>query len=104
MMDKEDKIIPPHGGYKNLKAYQMSEVVYDGTVKFCERFHLVPKLCLGTPIRETLFRIPTQISAGSAKQSFAAKGSQTGVWEPEGAIANCQLLISSRSNKNLPRQ
>jgi len=30
--------IPAHGGYKNLKSYQMSEIVYDATVKFCERF------------------------------------------------------------------
>ena len=33
-----DKIITPHGGYRNLKSYQMSEIVYDATVKFCERF------------------------------------------------------------------
>ncbi len=37
-MDKENQIIVPHGGYKNLKAYQMSEIVYDATVKFCDRF------------------------------------------------------------------
>ena len=31
-------IIPPHGGYKDLKSYQMAEIVYDATVKFCDRF------------------------------------------------------------------
>jgi hypothetical protein len=31
-------IIPPHGGYKDLQSYQMSEIVYDGTVVFCDRF------------------------------------------------------------------
>jgi four helix bundle suffix protein len=30
--------IPPHGGYEQLKSYQMSVLVYDGTVKFCDRF------------------------------------------------------------------
>ncbi len=30
--------IPPHGGYEKLQAYQMSVLVYDGTVKFCDRF------------------------------------------------------------------
>jgi len=30
--------IPPHGGYNDLKSYQMSILVYDGTVKFCDRF------------------------------------------------------------------
>ena len=37
-MNAEEKIITPHGGYKKLKSYQMSEIVYDATVKFCNRF------------------------------------------------------------------
>lgn len=24
-------IIPPHGGYRNLKSYQMAEIIYDAT-------------------------------------------------------------------------
>jgi restriction system protein len=31
-------LIPPHGGYRDLKSYQMAEIVYDATVKFCDRF------------------------------------------------------------------
>jgi restriction system protein len=31
-------LIPPHGGYRDLQSYQMSEIVYDGTVVFCDRF------------------------------------------------------------------
>lgn len=31
-------LIGPHGGYRNLKSYQMSEIVYDATVAFCNRF------------------------------------------------------------------
>jgi restriction system protein len=40
MPDKRDppQIIPPHGGYKDLKSYQMAEIVYDATVAFCDRF------------------------------------------------------------------
>jgi restriction system protein len=30
--------IPPHGGYRDLKSYQMAEIVYDATVLFCNRF------------------------------------------------------------------
>ena len=30
--------IPPHGGYENLVSFQMSRIVYDGTVRFCARF------------------------------------------------------------------
>jgi four helix bundle suffix protein len=31
-------LIPPHGGYRDLVSYQMAEIVYDATVKFCDRF------------------------------------------------------------------
>jgi len=30
--------IPPHGGYGNLLAYKKSEIIYDATVRFCDRF------------------------------------------------------------------
>ncbi|HWI59799.1 MAG TPA: four helix bundle suffix domain-containing protein [Bacillota bacterium] len=30
--------IPPHGGYRELQSFQMSELVCDATVKFCDRF------------------------------------------------------------------
>jgi len=34
----EHSIISAHGGYRGLKSFQMSEIVYDATVKFCRRF------------------------------------------------------------------
>lgn len=30
--------IPPHGGYQNLLTYQKALVVYDATLRFCDRF------------------------------------------------------------------
>jgi len=30
--------IPPHGGYRKLLSYQKAEIVYDATVRFCQRF------------------------------------------------------------------
>jgi len=42
MSDKANKsppgLIPPHGGYRELKSYQNAEIVYDATVAFCDRF------------------------------------------------------------------
>ena len=29
--------IPPYGGYRELLSYQRAEVVYDATVRFCQR-------------------------------------------------------------------
>ncbi len=36
--NKETQLIPPHGGYQDLQSYRMSEIVYDATVVFCDRF------------------------------------------------------------------
>ena len=30
--------MPPHGGYKDLLSYRKTEIIYDATVRFCERF------------------------------------------------------------------
>jgi four helix bundle suffix protein len=42
MADRPEKpsagLIPPHGGYRGLKSYHNAEIVYDGTVAFCDRF------------------------------------------------------------------
>ena len=31
-------LIPKHGGYRNLKGFQVAQVVYDLTVRFCDRY------------------------------------------------------------------
>lgn len=37
-MSNPPKLITPHGGYRNLKSYQTTEIVYDATVSFCDRY------------------------------------------------------------------
>jgi len=37
-INNDSGIFTPHGGYRSLVAYQTAEIVYDATVKFCERF------------------------------------------------------------------
>src|SRR5512147_2750751 len=31
-------LIPPHGGYRKLKSFQVAQLVYDVTVRFCNRY------------------------------------------------------------------
>jgi four helix bundle suffix protein len=38
MQRVSESFIPPHGGYAGLLAYQKALVVFQGTVRFCERF------------------------------------------------------------------
>ncbi len=35
---KKIKLIPKYGGYRNLRSFQTAQLVYDGTVIFCDRF------------------------------------------------------------------
>ena len=32
------KFIPPHGGYEKLFSYPKTQIIYDATVRFCDRF------------------------------------------------------------------
>ncbi len=37
-MREPEKLIPKHGGYRHLKGFQVAQVVYDVTVRFCARY------------------------------------------------------------------
>jgi len=37
-MMKDDKLIPAHGGYRKLKSFQLAQLIYDLTVRFCDRY------------------------------------------------------------------
>ena len=34
----EEKLIPLHGGYRKLKSFQVAQLAYDVTVRFCDRY------------------------------------------------------------------
>jgi four helix bundle suffix protein len=36
--DRIDGLLPKHGGYRRLRSFQTAQLVYDGTVIFCNRF------------------------------------------------------------------
>ncbi len=33
--DRQNELLPTHGGYRNLKSFQISRLVYDVTARFC---------------------------------------------------------------------
>lgn len=37
----EDPLVPKHGGYRDLLSFQVAQLVYDVTVRFCEKY--IPK-------------------------------------------------------------
>lgn len=36
-MSERERLISLHGGYRRLKSFQIAQLVYDVTVRFCER-------------------------------------------------------------------
>jgi hypothetical protein len=37
VMSEKVPLIPKHGGYRKLKSFQVARLIYDVTVRFCER-------------------------------------------------------------------
>ena len=37
-MPDREPLIPKHGGYRNLKSFQVGQLIYDVTVRFCDRY------------------------------------------------------------------
>ena len=37
-MTEKEPLIPKHGGYRNLKSFQIGQLIYDVTVRFCDRY------------------------------------------------------------------
>src|SRR5256712_13725566 len=37
-MSGDTSTLRPHGGYRRLRSFQVTEIIYDGTVSFCDRF------------------------------------------------------------------
>jgi len=37
-MDEPEELIPPHGGYQKLKSFQIAQLIYDLTARFCDRY------------------------------------------------------------------
>lgn len=53
-------LIPPHGGYRQLKSFQTTTVVYDFTVQFCNHY-----------VRESRMRDQMIQAARSGRQNIA---------------------------------
>src|SRR5579885_1152903 len=37
-MNEPEKLIPLHGGYRKLKSFQVAQLAYDVTIRFCDRY------------------------------------------------------------------
>jgi four helix bundle suffix protein len=37
-MAEQEGLLPAHGGYRRLKSFQVAQLIYDATARFCDRF------------------------------------------------------------------
>jgi len=37
-MAEQEGLLPAHGGYRRLKSFQVAQLIYDATVRFCDSF------------------------------------------------------------------
>lgn len=67
-MSDHEPLIQPHGGYRDLKAYQNAQIIHDATVVFCRRF-----------LRPTDRTVDQMVQAArSGKQNIAEGSSVSG--------------------------
>jgi four helix bundle protein len=71
----EEKLLPPHGNYRELLSYQKAEAIYDVTFRFCQRF-----LCRGDRTIDQMVQ-----AARSGKQNIV-EGSKASVTSTETEI------------------
>jgi len=66
-----ERIIPPHGGYRKLRSYQTATLIYDLTVEFCKKYMSYKANKINTRTYDQMVQ-----AARSGKQNIA-EGSQT---------------------------
>src|SRR5256714_15616300 len=37
-VSEKEALIPKHGGYRKLKSFQVAQLIYDMTIRFCDRY------------------------------------------------------------------
>jgi four helix bundle suffix protein len=77
--------IPPHGGYQRLLSYRKAEIIYDATVRFCDRF-----IARSDRTRDQMIQ-----AARSGKQNIA-EGSQA-----SGTSKEMELKLTSVARASL---
>jgi hypothetical protein len=77
-------LIPKHGGYRKLKSFQIAQLVYDVTVRFCEKY-----------IDKRSRTHDQMVQAARSGVQNIAEGSQAFILSKCRACINCCSMFSS---------
>ena len=82
-MSTEERLIPQHGGYRSLKSFQLAQLVYDITVRFCERY-----VDRRSRTRDQMVQAARSGVQNIAEGSQASGTSKTVRWSSSTAVVN----------------
>jgi hypothetical protein len=71
-MNEPEKLMPPHGGYRHLKSFQVSQLVYDVTVRFCDRYYFLNSKSTGSPEAESFVIQHWNMPGSACQRPFAS--------------------------------
>ncbi len=86
-MAEPEKLIPRHGGYRRLKSFQIAQLIYEVTARFCDRYIDRHRLVRESPWESVCVR-----DAGDAPIPPKAEGSDL---IHAGIIGNLESLACS---------
>ncbi|HRP57344.1 four helix bundle suffix domain-containing protein [Agriterribacter sp.] len=102
-MDANEKhtegFIPTHGGYRNLITFQKAEIIYDGTVFFCNRY-----FSKYDRTREQMIQAARSGKQNIAEASMASATFQKAIEHEDAGISANVLRSLSKVNIYLPGQ
>ena len=82
--DEPENFIPPHGGYAGLLAYQKAIIVFQATVRFCQRF-----------LKRTDRTIDQMVQAARSEKQNIVEGSKISGTSKEAEIKPINVARSS---------
>lgn len=92
-----EPLIPKHGGYRNLKTFQVARLVYDVTVRFVDRYvDRRSRTCeqMVQAVRSGVQNIAEGSVASGTSKKDGAEADQRRQGEPRGTAARLRGLSS----------
>jgi len=100
-MAEPETLIPTHGGYRNLKSFQVAQLVYDVTVRFCDRY-IDPRSRTHDQMVQAARSGVQNIAEGSQASGTSKKMEMKLTNKNEGGITERLQRVRSTAKKNKP--
>ena len=100
-MTEPEALIPKHGGYRRLKSFQVAQLAYDVTVRFCDRY-IDPRSRTHDQMVQAARSGVQNIAEGSQASGTSKKMEMKLTNKNEGGITERLQRVRSTAKKNKP--